>query len=320
MRIRTGLPRLYAVFRLCLPAVLVLAGCSSHPDGNQPASPEPDISETLGPDAGALDMALHMLAARRSARTTHALPAHYPDLDRETGYAVQRLALDVELDEGAGLIGWKMGGTRITDPAASPDPIYGYSTTKNLFTEDVPIPDSHFVGGEPMVEPEITLWIGKDIPGPNATREQVVAAIESVAAGCEIVSPRNRAAGDLEPSQAHILADNVAHGGSILSPLRVPITGFDFDGETAQIFINGELRATGSGAPIMGATGDPIDAVVALANELSQRGLLLKAGQFVMTGSMVDNPTMKAGDTAELRFSTLGTIRLSLSHAPTAGH
>lgn len=118
---------------------------------------------------------------------------------------------------------------------------------------------------------------------------------------------------------AHVLADNVAHAGAILSPLRLPVGDFDFDAETAAILINGELRVTGSGAPIMGTTGDPIDAVVALANELSQRGLVLRAGQFVMTGSMVDNPTAKAGDSVELRFSTLGTIRLSLTNAPVTG-
>lgn len=297
-----------------LPAILLTA-CDPPSNEEKPAEMPSDISDSLGPDASRMDIALHMLAARRHARTTHALVDLYPEMDREDGYAIQRLALDVDLDEGAELVGWKMGGTRLSAAAPNLDPVFGYSTNRNLFSEEAPVPASVFVGGEPMVEAEIAVWMGKDLPGPDATREQALDAIESIGAGSEFVSPRLRPHGDRTPSLSHALADDASHAGAILSPHRVPVSDIDFDAETATIFINGEQRASGSAAVIMGEEGDPIDAVVALANELSRRGLMLRAGQFVLTGSLYDNPTMKAGDTAEIRYATLGTLRVALGPA-----
>ena len=54
--------------------------------------------------------------------------------------------------------------------------------------------------------------------------------------------------------------------------------------------------------------GDPINVVVWLANDLSRRGLGLKAGEFVFTGSMVDIVWVQPGDHVVTSASGLGSV------------
>ena len=59
----------------------------------------------------------------------------------------------------------------------------------------------------------------------------------------------------------------------------------------------------GSGANVL---GDPRNVLVWLANALSERGLGLKAGQVVTTGSAADVIQVNSGDEVIADFGSLG--------------
>jgi 2-keto-4-pentenoate hydratase len=70
---------------------------------------------------------------------------------------------------------------------------------------------------------------------------------------------------------------------------------------------NGELLATGAGAA---AFGDPVAVVAWLANVLGGHGVVLEAGQAIMTGALHAAVPLSPGDTFTAEFDHLGSITL----------
>jgi 2-keto-4-pentenoate hydratase len=68
--------------------------------------------------------------------------------------------------------------------------------------------------------------------------------------------------------------------------------------------------AEGSGANVL---GDPVEALVWLANDQRQRGDGLRAGQAVITGSCTGVNMAEAGDKARAEFGTLGAVELEFN-------
>jgi len=279
----------------------------------------PDITARLQPGAELQTIAAHITEARRDRAVTRALALYYPDLDRASAYQIQLMTLHTEEQAGHTVAGWKMGGTRITNPGASPDPQFGYSLDSNVYPAGEPFPIDQLTVETPMVEAEIAVWIGRDLPGPEITREEFLRAVKSVSGGVEIIASRLRPADEGHPESltaAHAIADGISHGAAILGSKQLDPAAVDLDREEAWIEINGEEKARGSSKAIMGEAGDPLDAVLWLARELPRYGRYLRKGQFVITGSLYENPTMKAGDRAVVHYSSLGTIEFSMRRSP----
>jgi 2-keto-4-pentenoate hydratase len=71
--------------------------------------------------------------------------------------------------------------------------------------------------------------------------------------------------------------------------------------------INGQNVGKGHGRDVM---GNPLDALVWLANNLAARGLGLWRGDVVITGSLVTTKYPKAGDRIRFEAGDLGAVEL----------
>jgi 2-keto-4-pentenoate hydratase len=72
--------------------------------------------------------------------------------------------------------------------------------------------------------------------------------------------------------------------------------------------INGTEAGRGTGADVL---GHPHIALAWLANQLASQGTALRAGEVVMTGSLVKTVWLKAGDAATMEFSGLGKVQVT---------
>ena len=128
--------------------------------------------------------------AERGAVAMEPLSARHPDLDPASAYAVQEEYAALRARGGARLVGRKIGCT-----SAAIQNLFGIDTPDygQLF-DDMLVPD----GGEidtseliaPMVEPELTLLLGKDLQGPDLTPADVLDATVSVAPSLEVIDSR----------------------------------------------------------------------------------------------------------------------------------
>ena len=82
---------------------------------------------------------------------------------------------------------------------------------------------------------------------------------------------------------------------------------------TGQAFINGVEAARGVGGDVM---GHPHNALAWLANNFAGRGKALRAGQIVLTGSLVQTQWPANGDEVVVSVARLGTVSLTFSARP----
>jgi len=283
---------------------LILISCDSQKLLNK------NITDLLPAQANVEAIASHLLSARENAQQTSALALHFPDMNRETAYQIQLNMLQKMEAQGKKQAGWKMGGTRIVMDN-QPDPTFGYILDQDIYQESEPLGSSRFVNGSLIVEAEIALWISKDLPGPQVTRQELREAITKISAVMELPSARVQSYSPDKPLQpAHSVADNMAQAGVILGKAYASLSEIDFQKEEGLISVNGQMRSDGPAHKIMGI--DPFEAVLWLANELPKYGQHLRAGDFVITGSIPIPQRIYAGDKAEIRFTSLGTISLEL--------
>ena len=269
-----------------------------------------DLTGALAPDADRAAIVAHLLEAERTKVNTSAMVLNYPDLDRQTAYDIQADILAEKL-KTEDRIGWKIGYSRMPEDPATLDPIYGHIMASNNFEPGVPVESSMFVADTAVVEGEFVFWIGKDLPGPEVSREEVTAAITAVGGVIEMLSSWTRGPEGTPSTHSHDATGNVFHVGIVLGEKRVPIDEMDFTNEYATVEINGEERASAPATRNMGV--DPVEALTWLANELPRYSdEYLREGDLVITGTVFPPPRMGAGGKARMSFTTLGTIELEL--------
>ena len=102
-----------------------------------------------------------------------------------------------------------------------------------------------------------------------------------------------------------LIADSGASSGVILGE-KVPVEGLtELKDVTVHCEIDDEIVSTGSGSDIL---GDPWLALEWLANHLAARGLGLRAGQFVMSGTCTGINPLNAGSSVRAIYDGLGEV------------
>ena len=253
----------------------------------------------LNPNSGDREIMEHMYQHELDQTQTNALAEYFPDISRERAYAIQRLRLEEKSKENA-RAGWKLAWTRKTEDAEL-DPAVGHYLADRVYTEGEPVPTKYFTGGRAAAEPEIVFYLKKDLRGPVVTREAVIDAVESIGIAMEFVAWRA-----LGPqTREHAIIDNGIAVGVLLADARFALDDVDFTRETGSVTVGDETNA-GPATSIMGE--DPLAGLVWAANELPKYGMHLKAGDFVVSGTVSIPLVVGAGDTASISFTSLGTL------------
>jgi 2-keto-4-pentenoate hydratase len=255
----------------------------------------------LKPDSGDAEIVAHMMQHEQNQTQTAALAINFPDLTREHAYAIQRLRLE-QTSVAEPHVGWKLGWTRLSEPGALLDPIVGHYVESRVYSQGESVSTRFFTSGTASAEPEIVFYLGKDLPGPVVTIEQLIDAIESVGIAMEFVNWRA-----LEPrTREHAIADNGIAAGVVLANSRFKLSELDFSRIEGNVTVNGAISNSGHATSIMGE--DPLAGLLWAANELPKYGMYLKAGQFVVSGTVCVPLPVSAGDNARISFTGMGSL------------
>ena len=152
--------------------------------------------------------------------------------------------------------------------------------------------------------------LARDLPADGAPydRESVAGAVAACMAAIEIVDSRN--ADFAEVDAALLIADNAMNAGCVVGKSVERWRGLDLAALVGRMIVNGEIVGEGSGADVL---GHPFEALAWLANSLVERGRMLKAGEIVLTGSMVATCWLEPGDEMTTVIDGLGEARLRIS-------
>ena len=242
-----------------------------------------------------VDDIVHRLVAARAGAPVP-LGVIEPETDDEV-YAVQEAT--VAALGGCG--GWKVGASSPTaTPTFAPLPLRGIRVEAEPWVSTAP-----WVA----VEVEIALRVARTIDADLADRLDDRAALEeafdAVMVAVEIVETR-LAEWTLAPARAKA-ADLLTHGALVIgTPLALRGLGHDLSAATARLDIDGrDGIETTAGNP----AGDPRRLLRPLALHCVARGLPLRAGQIVTTGSLTGMTTVDFPTTPTATIDGLGRLR-----------
>jgi 2-oxopent-4-enoate/cis-2-oxohex-4-enoate hydratase len=241
--------------------------------------------------------------ALRDRRAVAPLTERDPDLTIDEAYQISLGLLARREAAGERVIGKKIGVTSraVQEMLNVGQPDFGFLTDRMRCAPGQPIPISRELIA-PRAEGEIAFVLKADLQGPGVTNVDVLRATAGVAVSFEIVDSRVR---DWKIKIQDTVADNASCGLFMISDHLVDPRTVDLVTCGMVVWKNGELVATGAGAA---ALGSPVNCVTWLANTLGAYGVGLKAGDVILSGSLVPLIPIVPGDRRELAVGGLGRL------------
>jgi 2-keto-4-pentenoate hydratase len=222
-------------------------------------------------------------------------------------YDIQDKYVALLIGERGAAVGYKVGLTSAPMQAfcGIDHPIAGVVLAQRLHRSGVTVRRSDF--GRLGLEFEIAVRIKSDIPatGLPLSAAAIEPHIEGVCAAIELVDDRNADYATLDVLS--LVADNSWNGGIVLSEFAT--TWPDLTNVLGRATKDRVAIGEGYGRDIL---GHPFNSVAWLAAQLASRGAGLKAGQVVMTGSVMK--TVFPAEEANYRFdlAPIGFVEVQL--------
>ena len=244
-------------------------------------------------------------SARRTRTPLSPLDADTAPRDEAEGYLIQAALADLLAPDFGVQVGYKIGCTsavmqRYLD---IPHPCGGSVFARGVHESGASLRHQDFV--RVGVECEIAVRLTRDLALSAApfTAETVAQAVEAYLPAIEIVDDRYA---DWQTLGAPTLvADDFFAAGCVLGNPVARSVAPDLLEVAGRAIVNGNEVGRGTGADVL---GHPHHALAWLANHLAAGGRGLRAGQIVLTGSLVKTVWLDAGDEVVMDLSGLGTV------------
>ena len=231
------------------------------------------------------------------------LTSRVPDITIEDAYAISSALLQkrIELD-GEKVICKKIGVTSkaVQNMLGVHQPDFGYLTDAMVVDESEPLSLTNKMI-QPRAEGEIAFVLKHDLMGPGVTASDVLRATDFVVPCFEIVDSRIQ---DWKIKIQDTVADNASCGYFLLGSQTADPRKLDLSTVGMVVELNGQVVSTGAGAAALGSS--PISCVVWLANTLGRFGVPLKAGEVILSGSLVPLQPIKPGDYMSVSIGGIG--------------
>ena len=247
--------------------------------------------------------------ALRNGLTLVPLTERWPGISIEDAYRISLHSIERRVAAGDAIVGKKIGVTseavqRMLD-VHQPD--FGFITRDMCFNngDEISLAANKLI--QPRAEGEIAFKLKQDLVGPGITEQDVLDATEYVMPCFEIVDSRIH---DWKIRIQDTVADNASCGVFVLGGEQVDPRGLDLPNLHMRVLKNGTQISEGWGSAVQ---GNPLTAVAWLANTLGAFGIPFKAGEIILSGSLVPLEPARAGDHFELTIDGLGSAQVSFS-------
>jgi 2-oxo-3-hexenedioate decarboxylase/2-keto-4-pentenoate hydratase len=255
--------------------------------------------------------AARAIAAARRSRTP--LAALAPDVapgSEAEGYRIQDAVHDLLASDVGARVGYKIGCTSavMQQYLNIPHPCSGGVFANGVYESGVALKASDFV--RVGVECEIAVRLARDLVRTEApfTAEWVAEAIDAYYPAIEIVDDRYVKWETI--GAPTLVADDFFAAACVLGQGVSRSAAPDLLGVIGRALINGDEIGQGTGADVL---GHPHNALAWLANHLAADGKGLRAGEIVLTGSLVKTVWLNAGDSVVMRLKGLGKVSATFS-------
>ncbi|WP_156291365.1 2-keto-4-pentenoate hydratase [Oceanobacillus salinisoli] len=251
------------------------------------------------------EAATRLLEAEKSKHVIQPLTETYPGITVDEAYHTQLEFIQRKVDEGAIIVGKKIGATSkaIQNMFGVNQPDYGHLLDDMMYVEGEVISLKDFI--QPKVEFEIAFKLKKDLKGPNVTVMDVLEATDYIAPAIEVIDSR---IANWEIKFEDTVADNGSSAAAIIGGKPAKLDGIDLTHIGMVAYRNGEMIDSGAGAAVLGS---PLRSVAWLANSLGKYDVSLQAGEIVLSGALTSAVEIEDQDTFTAEFDHIGAISVT---------
>lgn len=225
--------------------------------------------------------------------------------DLSLAYDIQEINSLIRIDEGARVVGKKIGLTSIAvqQQLGVDQPDFG------ILFDDMEVLNGLSVSMrdllQPKVEAEIAFVLAEDLDIDNLTIVDLMSCIDYVLPAIEIVGSR---IADWNIKITDTIADNASASHYVIG--HRPRTLDEFDVVTCGMTMtkNDEVVSTGNGASCLGS---PLNATLWLAKKMLEIGQPLQAGELILSGALGPMSNVTAGDKVVATIEGLGSVSVN---------
>jgi 2-keto-4-pentenoate hydratase len=253
------------------------------------------------------DAAAFLWRARIEQRRIEALPDHLRPQTLAEGYAIQDAMVATAAQP---VSGWKIAATSKAgqEHIGVTEPLAGRLFKKFILQDGARLPAAplHMA----VMEAEFAFRMGRELKPREAAYEktEVCDAVGALHLAIEVPDARFERFAEVGPAQ--IVADDAFASWFVLGPQVNEWRRLDLSVQKVRALKNGALFAEGVGA---NALGDPRIALTWIANHLSRRGIGLKEGDVITTGTCITPAAIEPGDQMVAEFIGLGRLGVSFT-------
>ena len=250
-----------------------------------------------------------LIRARDAGGAVPRLPVNLRPVTMQEGYAIQDEVIRQRTASGMKQAGWKVGCTsKVMQEMLGLDQPGGGAV---LAANHHATPARQAASGltNPVAECEIAVRIGRDVEPRKGghDRTSVAGCIASCMAAIELAELRLPEHADMAPAEK--VADDFFQKLIVTGEEITGWQALDLAALRATTTISGVERGEGYGEASL---GHPLNTVAWLANCLAERGTRLRAGEVVLTGSLVEAILVEEGDDIVCAVEDLGEVRLTM--------
>lgn len=234
-----------------------------------------------------------------------ALPPEAIPHDEADAYRVQDALHNLLSPDLGNQVGYKIGCTSTVMQLylGIDHPCAGGLYQSGVHQSGVSLPYKNYV--HVGVECEIAVRLGDDVVVGDVpfTADSIAPFVEAYYPAIEIVDDRYDDWRGMDPRA--LIADDFFAAGCVLGAPVARADAPDLLSVEGCATVNGQEAGRGTGADVL---GHPHHALAWLANHLADSGKHLRAGDIVLTGSLVKTVWLDAGDEAVMELSGLGRV------------
>ena len=244
--------------------------------------------------------------ALKAEKTLPPLTERFAEIEIEDAYHISQAMLSARLeDTGETVVGKKIGVTSaaVQEMLGVFQPDFGFLTSNMEVANNS---ECKIAGKliQPRAEAEIAFLLKQDLKGPGVTEQDVLDATECIMPCFEIVDSRIH---EWKIKIQDTIADNASCGVYVVGNEKADPRELDLPNLEVTVFKNGEQISSGKGSAVQ---GDPLTAVAWLANTLGEFGIPFKAGEVILSGSLVPLEPVVPGDEMHMELSGVGSATI----------
>ena len=251
--------------------------------------------------------AQNLFDAEKTKKKIGLLSIEYENIDMEDAYKIQDSLVQMKIQSGLTIQGWKIGLTSkaMQDALKIDIPDSGILFDNMFFESGDEIPTERFI--QTRIEAEIAFCMKGPLAG-EVTREEVLQATDYVFPSLEILDTRifrkDENTGKMR-TVFDTISDNAANAGVISGAQKNDPQKFDLRRVGSIVMRNNEVEETGLGA---GVLNDPITGIIWLVKRLSEYNQKISPGEIILSGSFIRPIEARKGDEFYADFGDFGFV------------